>query len=86
MPTGAGRHEWRTRRPRRSSSLCTDTEDAQEERPPARPDRRQSRPTTSALSVCIGCASRVAYTRVSELSMLWPMFLCARAPSALHRL
>lgn len=54
-------------RPMRSSSLWTETEEDQEDRPPDLDTRRLSSATMSAESVCIGCASGVAYTRVFGL-------------------
>ena len=76
--TGCARAQGdRTRRPRRSSSLCTETELAQDDRPPCRPGRRHSSPTASALSVWYGCASGVAYTRVLAAVTSWLMFLAA---------
>lgn len=64
-----------TLRPRRSSSLWTLTELAQLLRPPCRPACRDRSATMSALSVWMGCASGVAYTRVSGAVTSCPMFL-----------
>lgn len=51
----------------RSSSLWMDMEEDQEDRPPDLDTRRLSSATMSEESVCIGCASGVAYTRVVGL-------------------
>lgn len=75
----SGHRRGPTLRPRRRSSLWTLTEEAQELRPPSRARRSDSSATMSAVSVCIGCASGVAYTRVSGAFTSCPMFLHGRS-------